>query len=240
MSTQEQVSFITRFELLKNGLTPLLLILYAGALLILFASDRSLAHSMIGDIIFLSLFSGSFTLFARASLFKPLILNNHVMLTYPVLVMQTLPIKREAIAHSRLIINNVYNLLIQSCFIIPYFAFIPSFRGLMSVQTFFVFCVIWMSLGIFVSGSAAAQDAGRLLDKRKIAAHIRFVLLMILLAALFICIHMFTPYTLIEGTIYLAKTWPFLVCVVSFSLAYVGIFYGKRKIIKALQTTDYV
>lgn len=239
MSTREQVSFITRFELFNNGLTPLLLFVYAGALLIIFAVDASLTHSMIGDIIFLSLFSGSFTLFSRASFFKPLILSQNVMLTYPVLLMQQLPIKHEAIARSRLIIHNVYNLLMQSCFIIPYFMFVPSFREWMTIPTFIVFCVIWMSVGITASGSSATEDAGKTFHKRDTMALFRLVGYITGVVALFACVHMFTPYTLIEGTVYLASTWPIPSCVVSIGMAYLGISYGKRTIIQRLQTTDY-
>lgn len=240
MSIQEQMSFMTRFELTRNGLTPLLAILFAGAILILFAADATLIHSMIGDIIFLALFSGSFTLFARASSFKPLILNQNTMLAYPVMLVQQLPVTHKAIAYSRLIINNVYNILMQMCFILPYFIFVPALREQLTATSFIVFCTIWMSLGVFTSGSAANEDVGRTFKNRSRSGHIRFVTSLILLVGLFTFIHLGTPYTLIEGTIYIANTWPIIATVLALGFAYSGLIYGKQRIIRTLQTTDYI
>src|SRR5699024_8443458 len=156
MSVWEQVKRMAAFELTKNVATPLLSIVYAGALLIVFISEQSFEQSIFIDIVFLALFSGGFTFFAKMDRFKPQMMNEEMNFSYKVMFLQHLPIANQAIIRSRIIVHNVYNIVIQLFFIIPLYIFSPAFHALMPVHTFIVFVVMWMSLGVFASGFTAA------------------------------------------------------------------------------------
>ncbi len=237
MSIWAQVKRMTAFELTKNVVTPLLSFLYAGALLVVFISEQSFEQSILIDIVFLALFSGGFTFFAKKDGFKPQMIDEEMHVSYKVVFLQHLPIANQEIIHSRIIVHNVYNVVIQLFFIIPLYIFSPAFHALMPVHTFIVFVVMWMSLGVFASGFTAADEAGKNISNRSFAKSIAQIALIGL--ALF-NLYEFTSFSFIGGSVYLATHWPVIACIGAVLFASSGVMYGKRKMQRALQTMDYM
>lgn len=238
MSTWKQARKIATFELSRNGITPLLLIVFAGILFVVYASDPVIYQEIYVDFVFLALFSGSFIMFARAGAFKTYEMDKQRM-AFSVVFLQQFPVSKQAVFYSRIIIHNVYNVFGQSLFIIPYYAFIPAFRETMPIYSFIAFYIMWISIGIFSSGFLAAEDAGKSMTQRDRSATIRLICQLVFAVAFLLWIYMYTPYTIISGSIEIAKHWPILASFIAFSFSIIGIYYGKRKTIRILQTTDY-
>lgn len=237
MSTWEQVKHITKFELTRNVVTPLLSILYAGALLIVFVSERSFDQSILIDIIFLALFSGSFTFFAKTDAFKPQVINEQIHTTYPIVFLQHLPIAHQAIINSRIIIHNVYNVVMQCFFIIPLYIFSPVFHALMPVQTFIIFLIVWLSLGVCASGFTAADEAGKTVSNRTFT---KSIFQIILIGIVIFILYKFTPFSILGGSVYIVSNWPAIAVVGAIVFGSSGVIYGKAKMKRTLKTMDYM
>lgn len=240
MSTWKQVKRIITFELFRNGLTPLVIFVLAVALFVVFSTEPSFDQSIIMDIIFFVLFTGSFTIFGHTESLKPQILGKNIAVSYPVILLQQLPIDTRAIINSRIIIHNVYNIFMQIVFIIPLYAFVPAFQKTMAFPTFILFVLLWMSLGVFASGFAAADDVGKSLNTRGKAALIRLTIQISLAIGFLYVLYDHTPYTLISGSIQIAENWPFLTLLAAILIATNGITYGRKKMKRILRTTDYI
>ncbi len=237
MSVWEQVKRITQFELSRNVMTPLLSVVYAGALFIIFVTETDFEQSILIDIIFLSLFSGSFTLFAKTDAFKPQEINEQMYTSYQIVFLQHLPVSHQAIINSRIIIHNVYNVVMQLFFIIPLYIFSPVFQALMPIQAFIIFLILWMSLGVCASGFTAADEAGRNLSNHSFAKSISQIALIVIV--LFF-LYRFTPFTILGGSIYIVTHWPLTAVIGAIILGSSGILYGKAKMNRTLKTMDYM
>lgn len=237
MSIWEQVKRVTTFELKGNLITPLLSVLLAGALLVVFIGERSFEQSILNDIVFLALFSGGITFFAKTDGFRPQMIDEEMNTSYKIVFLQHFPIANQAIIHSRIIIHNVYNVVIQLFFIIPLYIFSPAFHALMPAHIFIVFVMMWMSLGVYASGFTAADEAGKNVSNRSFAKAIAQIAL---IGIVLFILYRFTSFSVIGGSVYIATHWPIFTCVGAIILAASGVIYGQRKMKRTLESTDYI
>lgn len=237
MTTFKQVNHITRFELASNPLAPLLLLFYGAVLFVIFASDTLFMQSILFDIVFLALFTGGFTFFAKIQSFKPQLIGNRYFASHQVIFLQQLPVKNDAIFHSRVMVHNFYNFIIQLSFIILLYIFSPVFHTSMNIPTFIVFLFMWMSIGVCASGFTAADEAGKGVGNRTFIVSMVQILLF---AGFLFALYTWTPYTLIKASITIANKWPFAGMIGAISLASAGLYYGRKKMNRLLQTIDYI
>src|SRR5699024_10949995 len=144
MTTFKQVKHIARFELASNPWAPLLLLFYGAVLFVIFVSDTLFMKSILFDVVFLSLFTGGFTFFAKIESFKPQLIGNRYFASHQVIFLQQLPVKKEAIFNSRVVVHNLYNFIIQMSFVILLYIFSPTLHSSMNIPTFIVFVFMWM------------------------------------------------------------------------------------------------
>ena len=237
MTTFEQVKHITRFELASNPWAPLLLLFYGAMLFIIFVSDTLFIESILFDVVFLALFSGGFTFFAKIDSFKPQLIGNRYFASHQVIFLQQFPVKKEAVFNSRVVVHNFYNFIIQLSFVILLYIFSPTLHTSMNISAFIVFVFMWMSVGVWASGFTAADEAGKGVNNRSLAIS---VMPIIVFAGLLFSLYTWTPYTLIKGSITIANEWPFAGIIGAIILASAGLYYGRRKMYRLLQTTDYI
>lgn len=237
MTTFEQVKHIARFELANNLWTPLLLPFYGAVLCVIFISDRLFTQSILFDIVFLALFSGGFTFFAKLDAYKPQSIGKLHVASEQIVFLLQMPVEKEAIFHSRVLIHTLYNFMIQLSFVILSYIFSPTLHTSMNLPTFIVFVCMWISVGVCASGFTAADEAGKGVGNR---TFIISMIQILVFACLLFALYMWTPYTLIKGSMIIANEWPLLAIIGAIILASAGLYYGRKKMNRLLQTTDYI
>jgi hypothetical protein len=192
------------------------------------------------DFIFILLFT-----FAPAwmmpKFFQVQIIGN--VLASPVMVMQNqLPITREVLVKSRLIIHCFYALPSQFLTLIALYVLTPM-QNTVSAGAFTAFALSWIAFGIYAGFAIPYSEAGaggkapRNSDVLTVAAGI-----FLLIAALFVLafFHVLFGNGVIYWSMMLAQKWPIPISIISIALAIAGYYYWKNHMKKALRETDYL
>lgn len=214
------------------------LILTIVTLIFLTSFNRYMEENYIGfDIFFLLVFSFGPFLF-RSKYFQYKNVSGHIWAS-PTLIMQAqLPIPKDILAKSRLIIYFAYLLpFILTIFPIMYIGYSPI-REVLSLPVYLVFVIIWICYCLYFGILLPASDVGDYATPKRMTYY--FIFSFIIFFGIFIFFYKVLGYGIVAWTIRVAQNWPFLAIIISVILLVVSwkfmLFYMK----KTMKKLDYM
>lgn len=189
------------------------------------------------DLLFMLIFTIG-PLWAKPKAFQIQIMNGSFFVTAPVIMLQSLPIKKEVIIKSRFIIYFIYALPIQLIFLILFYNGFPLIQNMMGISAYISFSLIWLSISVYLGGSFPAAEIG---DNSSIFKQIVYTILFVILGIIgFTALHLLSGQGLVYWTLHFAQGMPLIASVVSIILAVIGFKYLQYYMGKRLDTLDYL
>ena len=159
--------------------------------------------------------------------------------TVPSIVMlQQLPVSRNAIVKSRFIIHAICSFPFQLVLLIAMPVMSPTFRDMMTPFTYAAFLLIWLALSISVGFIMAASEAGGNFKTKKIA--ISFIYLVLGAVAFYFLFPLLSDDGFIHWTVVLAAEWTLLSVIIAAALSIAGWKYWQADMRKTMKKTDYL
>lgn len=155
-----------------------------------------------------------------------------------VVMLQQLPISKEAIIKSRFIIHAVCSFPLQLVLLIAMPIMSEEFRNYMTPVTYPVFVLIWLSLAIAIGFIMAASEVGGNFKKKAIV--MSFIYVLGGTAAVFFLVAVIANDGFILLTMQLAGDWPFLSGIIAIVLGIAGWKYWQWDMKKMMKKTDYL
>lgn len=240
MSTWKRAFWLAKFELKESKLNFLFLFLFFPFIILGVSSTFSsyLEANFVGiDIFFILLFTFAAT-WTKPKHFQIQQMNDELVASPAIFMLQQLPITTEVIIKSRFIIYFIYSLPIQILLLISLYVLTPSLKDMIGIGLYVVFAIIWLSFSIYMGGMVPASDAGDRATQRKVAVY--GVLMVIAAIAFFTFFHVVSDYGIVQWTLIFAKKWPILSSVLSIILAFFGLNYWQSYMKKVMKKIDYL
>lgn len=231
-----QLSLLELRESTRGFLT--LIFFYAIITLYLIISMPSyLEKNFLGvDILFLIAFSLAPT-WARPKHFQ-IQKSQHGFIVPSVIMLQHLPIPKDIILKSRIIVHSLYTLPVQILLLLFLYLLSEPLQDMMSFGTYLVFMTIWLMFGIYVGGMFLVGDMG---DDTPLLKSIMYtILLLIITVSVLLAINLISAFGIVNWTIIFAKDWPMISTIVSIILAWLGSIYWYRYMKTQLKKLDYM
>jgi len=150
-----------------------------------------------------------------------------------------LPILKDVISKSRVIIHVIFGFALQVPLLAILYVASPPVREAMGIGTYCTFSIIWLAFGMFLgSGMAIQTDFSGPISVPKL---IVYLLLFFGLAALF-----YVTFTTIIGSgivyasITAARKWPILSSILAIVIAACGLHFTHQYNIKLMKRNDYM
>lgn len=247
MKHWKQAFWLAKFELTASPL-HLLALYILGPLLILFFTfigvstelTNYLNKNYVGfDLMFVIIFSIAPAWLRARSFNVQKMSSDGELWASPTLAMQLqLPIPKEALIKSRFVIYFFYSFPLQCIFLFAIYIMTPAIQSMMTPSTYLVFCIIWLSFGIYAGYIMPASDVGDHVNvKTMIWSTIGLLFGTITLLTFFILI---IRHGVIYTTIILAQKWPLLSIGGSMILTVLGLTYWQYYMRKKIDATDYL
>lgn len=155
-----------------------------------------------------------------------------------IIILRSLPIPRDIIVKSRLIIHYAYTLPVQIVLLTSIYLFSEPIQNMMALENYFVFVIIWLSFGIYVGSLFSTVELGD--DTPPIKMMIEIVVTVFVGFFIFITIIFLSEHGIVHWTLIFAQKWPFVSAILSILLAIVGGQYWYRYMKKRMDTFDYM
>jgi len=240
MNTWKQAYWLAMFELKQSKLNLLLLLIFLPLIILGFiASFESYLDLNFVGIDFYFILSFTFAAaWTKPKYFQVQQLNDELVASPTVVMLQQLPISKELIIKSRFIIYFIYSFPPQILLLIALYLFTPTIQGMMDLSLYIVFAIMWLSFGVYMGGIIPSSDAGDRASPRKVVVYA--VLMLIGVIAFFTIFHIVSDYGIVHLTLIIAKKWPILSGLISVALAYFGFIYWQSYMKKLMEKLDYL
>lgn len=152
-------------------------------------------------------------------------------------LLQTMPIARRTIAVYRMFAYHLLMIVYNSIFFTLLYAFSPDIRASISLGSYIVFTIMWLSLAICIGGFQVNIEAGY--------HFLTYILVMIFFFFPFtVFMNMllfYKTYTdgFAQGMIHIAASHPFIVSIGSIILAIAGFIFHTQGLVKRMKRVDY-
>ncbi|WP_042144120.1 hypothetical protein [Paucisalibacillus sp. EB02] len=158
----------------------------------------------------------------------------------PTLIMGLhLPVKKQVIVLKSIILYLIGSFPFQLYMLIMLYLISPKVRGIMELDAYVSFVIIWLSFGIYAGLSALSADVGSNMKRNSLSFILSLLLIAVIIAFIFF-MPFFVTYGVVEWTIILAKKWSMASAILSIIFAIIGIHYWKNKMVKLMKNTDYL
>jgi len=178
------------------------------------------------------------TTWARPKHFQIQQMNDELISSPSIFMLQQLPIKTEMIGKSRFIIYFIYSIPTQIIILISLYVLTPSLQEMIGIGAYIVFSMIWIAFSIYIGGMIPASDAGERVSPINMVVYA--VLMVIAAITFFTFFHVVSDYGIVYWTLIFAKKWPILSSVLSIILAFLGLKYWQSYMKKVIGKTDYL
>jgi hypothetical protein len=150
-----------------------------------------------------------------------------------------LPIQKQVIVLKSIILYLLCSFPFQLYMFIMLFLISPDIRGMLALDAYISFAIIWLSFGIYAGLSVLIIDIGSNTNVSKLTV---FLSILLFLGVIFIIFFFpfFLTYGVVEWTIIIANKWPLLSAIISIILAVAGFHYWKNKMLKQFKQVDYL
>src|SRR5690625_652314 len=205
MKSWKEAYWLAKFELKESKLSFLFLLLFYLLIILGLISnfESYLDANFVGlDFFFVLLFTYA-GIWTKPKHFQVQQMNDELVASPTILMLQQLPITKDLIVKSKFIIYFVYSVPPQILLLISLYIFTPSLHGMIEISSYLVFAIIWLSFGAYIGGVIPASDAGDKASKLKVAVY--GVLLLIALIVFFTIFRLFSDHCIVHWTIFLAK-----------------------------------
>lgn len=240
MKSWKEAYWLAKFELKESKLSFLFLLLFYLLITLGFISsfESYLDTNFVGtDFFFILLFTFA-AIWTKPKHFQIQQVNDELVASPAIFMLQQLPITKDLIMKSRFIIYFAYSMPPQILLLISLYLFVPSIHGLLEVGSYISFAIIWLSFGVYIGGMIPASDAGDKASQFKVAVY--GVLMVIGLIAFFTLFTVFSEHGIVHWTLIFAKKWPILSGALSIILAFIGLNYWQSYMKKMMGKLDYL
>jgi len=240
MNTWKQAFWLAKFEL-KASIANIFLcwfILSILGFLFLTSFNDYLENNYAGfDIFFLLIFSYA-PYWLRSSHFQFKKLSDH-MYASPTLIMQIqLPIPKDALIKSRLIVYLAY-LLPFMFTIFPIFYMMNSpIRDSIDIPTYLIFVLIWISYGLYFGIIVPASDTGQYITSKIMLYHL--LIFFVIVMSLIVLFYLLFEIGIVAWTMMLAQDWALLTTVISIGLVILSWKFWSNQMKKTIKKLDYL
>lgn len=240
MKNWKQAFWLANFELKESKLSFLFLIIFYPFIILGTIANFSsyLDTNFVGiDIFFIFIFT-YLTIWAKPKKFQIQQVNDNLVASPAIFMLQQLPIPRDLIVKSRFIIYFVYSIPMQILLLTALYVFTPSLQEMMGISSYISFGLIWLSFGVYIGGVIPASDSGDSASQRKVAVYA--ILMLIAVIIFFTLFTLFSDHGIVHWTLIIAKKWPALSGSISFVLAFIGLNYWQTYMKKMMEKLDYL
>lgn len=240
MEDWKQAFWLAKFELKASAQSILIYLFVLGGVTLFFVTsmDSYLENNYVGFDLFFILaivfLSGS----GKPRTFAYQKINSDLRGAPGTLLLKQLPVKHSTINRSRLIIHFFSALPFQLFFLIILYFLNPALQGELSLSSYLVFLVIWLSFGIYAGAAIPAADTGDRMKNYQMAVLLFFAFLII--TAFITTIQLIADYGIIQWTIIFAEKWPWISASASIILAVIGVKYWENYMKKTINNLDYL
>lgn len=239
MQEWKQAFWLTKYELkhsINHFYSPLGVLILFVFLFVTSIPDL-LENSSGIDIFFLGLIIVLFILWTKPKMFQLQKTGDHLTVSYFLVKLNHLPIKNDVIIKSRLLTYLIVAVPYHGLFLWSLYIFSPVLREHISIGTYAVFSIIWLSYTIFIGCSFPATElGGRILKSIVISALIApFILILY-----YIFTKILYKNSVVHFTMFIADSYPFVAIVTSVLLAIGGIWFWLKFMHWKMSRIDYI
>jgi len=156
----------------------------------------------------------------------------------PSLVLQLqLPITKNTLIKSRLLIYFFLSFPAQCLLLLAMYLVTPQLQTMVTPIEYIVFCIIWLSIGVYAGYIMPAGDVGDEINVKSVT--IAFLQLNVGTIAILTFFHLVIGYGLVHSTILIAKKYAILSVVGSLALLIAGLYFWSSYMRNRLYKTDY-
>lgn len=189
------------------------------------------------DLFFILMFTVA-PIWAKPKYFQVQQINDKLLASPFVIMMNQLPIKKEIIVKSRFIIYLIYLIPVQLILLSSLYLFVPALREIMTVGTYLVFSLIWIAFSLYMGSIFPASEAG---DKASSLKVIVYGIVMVIATIVFFTLfRLLSAHGIVSWTIYFAQHWPIRSSLISVLLSFIGLKYWRYYTIKTITKMDYL
>src|SRR5699024_1887767 len=98
-------------------------------------------------------------------------INDGLVTSPSMFMLQQLPISKELIIKGRYIIYFVYSFPFHLLLLISLYGLTPSLQEMIGIGSYISFCMIWVSFSIYIGGIIPVSDAGDRASPRKVVVY---------------------------------------------------------------------
>lgn len=176
-------------------------------------------------------------LWARPKPFQVRKLNSGNVAPSVVMLLQ-FPIQKDIIIKSRLIIHYVNSLPFQFILLASIYLFSRSVQDMMTLGTYIVFVIIWLSFSVYIGGMMPIADIGD--DTPPFKMVVYTILTIIVVLYIYLMITFLSDFGIVQWTLIFAEKWPVASTILSIAFAVIGYKYWYHYMKKQLRTLDYM
>lgn len=242
MKSWKQAWSLARFELKqsKRVFLLLLVIIMIARFQIETMTDSLLKKENFAgpDLIFILVFSAIWA-YARRADFQQKKINDRLWTTHANYYLRQLPISKEVIAKRSFLTYLIYTLPNYIIMLVLIYTTIPTFKEMLSLQSFIPFSLIWLCIGLSFGFLPLMLDiTAHLINNFLIfCLGIAFYILIIFGSALLI---VFTEKGLVFWTIHFAVQAPILSSIIAMIIATTSLYFTPKLLQKRLDSFEYM
>ncbi|MDQ0273221.1 hypothetical protein [Cytobacillus purgationiresistens] len=195
-------------------------------------------HLMFDLFLVLMFWAGSSWL--RPKVFQLQKLDEGVHASTYFLMLNQLPVKRNTLINSRLLVHYTFSIPFNLLMLISLFILSTEVPTIMPDSSFLVFSVIWLSFGIVAGSMFPTADIGEKLKGGKVAIVLSVILFYGAAGAVLVLVNLFTSRSIAGWSIYAAVNWPIASIIISIAAVILSIWYTKRYMSRKIPTIDYL
>ncbi|MFD2045301.1 hypothetical protein ACFSTA_16575 [Ornithinibacillus salinisoli] len=222
-----------------KSIFSLLIVFTVYTSLILFTYSMSDRAVGIADVLFILLFTFVPT-WCKPKEFQYQQINGNLWASPSIVMIQNLPITKDVIIKSRLILYFFHSFPIQLLTLVLIYILSEEIQLAVSPVSYFVFIIIWLSFGIYVGYGVVTTDTGtKASHTGKLTVFLGFFVLIALLL-LVASFPIFFQHGIVEWSMIIAQRYPFLSTTISIVFVCLGIQYWKAIMKKTMNQVDYL
>ncbi|WP_099159256.1 hypothetical protein [Virgibacillus ndiopensis] len=232
--------WLARFELnaSKKSFLGLILFFILMVLFIVSSAGSYLEKNFAGfDVFFIVIFTISM-IWTKPKDFQNKKINEGIFASPSLVMLKQLPVRQQVIVKSRFIVHFVYAFPFQLALLVSLYLLTPELQELMSLVSYGVFSIIWLSFGVYAGYIFPASDAGEKVNNTSMIIY--GVLFLIGAMFIFSIFQLVSDHGIVQWTIIFAKKWPLLSTTLSILMALIGFNYWQQYMKKTMEKLDYL
>lgn len=240
MESWKQAFWLAKFELKQSKIN--FIYLFAILTLSIIITVNALPSYFEDATIFIDFafiyICGVLSQVARPKVFQTKEMSKDLSVSHFLMMLNQQPIRKQVMVKYRFLIYFFTSVPFNVLFLIALYLFSPALRGETQLSTYLIFSVIWLCFSVYIGCFQPTTETGYN-TKLQIILWSTFLgpLLFILTVILFYKVYF---YGLVNWTLYISESYPFLSLIISLFLAIIGLVFWMKRMRAKMNRYDYL